>query len=117
MLQLGCFDGGSDTGIIRSHERRDAIALRRCRFPCEQGGCARQKNGGGFQDARKREPSPGHFHVSDRGGGYRSEEHTSELQSLMRISYAVFWLKKKKKVQQMKTDLPTTQSTNEKSQE
>src|SRR3546814_6434049 len=27
---------------------------------------------------------------------YRSEEHTSELQSLMRISSAVFWLKKKK---------------------
>src|SRR3546814_15662518 len=30
-----------------------------------------------------------------RGGGIRSEEHTSELQSLMRISYAVFCLKKK----------------------
>src|SRR3546814_10919852 len=29
-------------------------------------------------------------------GIYRSEEHTSELQSLMRISYAVFCLKKKK---------------------
>src|SRR3546814_10449609 len=29
----------------------------------------------------------------------RSEEHTSELQSLMRISYAVFCLKKKKKHQ------------------
>src|SRR3546814_7879245 len=28
----------------------------------------------------------------------RSEEHTSELQSLMRISYAVFCLKKKKKM-------------------
>src|SRR3546814_10784001 len=28
-------------------------------------------------------------------GDYRSEEHTSELQSLMRISYAVFCLKKK----------------------
>src|SRR3546814_2860968 len=28
---------------------------------------------------------------------YRSEEHTSELQSLMRISYAVFCLKKKKR--------------------
>src|SRR3546814_5292644 len=28
--------------------------------------------------------------------GWRSEEHTSELQSLMRISYAVFCLKKKK---------------------
>src|SRR3546814_1496691 len=33
------------------------------------------------------------------GGGARSEEHTSELQSLMRISYAVFCLKKKKKQQ------------------
>src|SRR3546814_3217932 len=32
--------------------------------------------------------------LSDAG---RSEEHTSELQSLMRISYAVFCLKKKKK--------------------
>src|SRR3546814_1591899 len=32
-----------------------------------------------------------------RTGGYRSEEHTSELQSLMRISYAVFCLKKKTK--------------------
>src|SRR3546814_1772889 len=31
------------------------------------------------------------------GGPFRSEEHTSELQSLMRISYAVFCLKKKKK--------------------
>src|SRR3546814_3177586 len=29
------------------------------------------------------------------GGGWRSEEYTSELQSLMRISYAVFCLKKK----------------------
>src|SRR3546814_8028225 len=32
----------------------------------------------------------------------RSEEHTSELQSLMRISYAVFCLKKKKKLQKKK---------------
>src|SRR3546814_8052870 len=31
------------------------------------------------------------------GSVHRSEEHTSELQSLMRISYAVFCLKKKKK--------------------
>src|SRR3546814_1820390 len=36
----------------------------------------------------------------DRGDRrqHRSEEHTSELQSLMRISYAVFCLKKKKKI-------------------
>src|SRR3546814_3924695 len=32
-----------------------------------------------------------------QGTARRSEEHTSELQSLMRISYAVFCLKKKKK--------------------
>src|SRR3546814_11565469 len=35
--------------------------------------------------------------LSDRQRG-RSEEHTSELQSLMRISYAVFCLKKKKEM-------------------
>src|SRR3546814_2759631 len=34
-------------------------------------------------------------------GGPRSEEHTSELQSLMRISYAVFCLKTKKKTHQL----------------
>src|SRR3546814_6634646 len=33
-------------------------------------------------------------------GKTRSEEHTSELQSLMRISYAVFCLKKKKKTKE-----------------
>src|SRR3546814_1115694 len=38
----------------------------------------------------------------------RSEEHTSELQSLMRISYAVFCLKKKK---QTHTNLLTTDRT------
>src|SRR3546814_3355350 len=32
----------------------------------------------------------------EKSGAARSEEHTSELQSLMRISYAVFCLKKKK---------------------
>src|SRR3546814_4199551 len=37
------------------------------------------------------------FRLGDEFGA-RSEEHTSELQSLMRISYAVFCLKKKKKI-------------------
>src|SRR3546814_2939809 len=44
-------------------------------------------------------PSSGCLHfdpeVVDPDEGRRSEEHTSELQSLMRISYAVFCLKKK----------------------
>src|SRR3546814_9968196 len=41
---------------------------------------------------------PGVSRATDEGSlgfAYRSEEHTSELQSLMRISYAVFCLKKK----------------------
>src|SRR3546814_6633895 len=37
------------------------------------------------------------YNVLVTGHALRSEEHTSELQSLMRISYAVFCLKKKKK--------------------
>src|SRR3546814_6468644 len=38
----------------------------------------------------------GNLKTSLAGCYHRSEEHTSELQSLMRISYAVFCLKKKK---------------------
>src|SRR3546814_4008765 len=49
--------------------------------------------------ARASEPCPRHCAAVRRGSSAvrgRSEEHTSELQSLMRISYAVFCLKKKK---------------------
>src|SRR3546814_1610569 len=46
----------------------------------------------------------GHKHVFDDliPLAVRSEEHTSELQSLMRISYAVFCLKKKKQIHNQK---------------
>src|SRR3546814_4294429 len=45
--------------------------------------------------AHERKPSdPSALPAGDFGGPFRSEEHTSELQSLMRISYAVFCLKK-----------------------
>src|SRR3546814_1722584 len=47
----------------------------------------------GEYDPLLRQP-PGHIRWRGQGEG-RSEEHTSELQSLMRISYAVFCLKKK----------------------
>src|SRR3546814_9814496 len=40
-------------------------------------------------------------------GAMRSEEHTSELQSLMRISYAVFCLKKKKHNTQLLSNTDT----------
>src|SRR3546814_2178668 len=45
------------------------------------------------------------------GPGDRSEEHTSELQSLMRISYAVFCLKKKKSKVQLLLDTTKNTST------
>src|SRR3546814_3967184 len=48
--------------------------------------------GEGPPDARAGSPRARHRGVDRR---WRSEEHTSELQSLMRISYAVFCLKKK----------------------
>src|SRR3546814_4509602 len=64
--------------------------------------------------ADRRARAPGALSAGPSGGarrqpgGGRSEEHTSELQSLMRISYAVFCLKKKnttnlKKVYSRKT--------------
>src|SRR3546814_6604198 len=43
---------------------------------------------------------------------HRSEEHTSELQSLMRISYAVFCLQKKKQPSTDKHNRSTTNTTN-----
>src|SRR3546814_1051780 len=49
-------------------------------------------------------PTPNNL---SRGG--RSEEHTSELQSLMRISYAVFCLKKKTTVQKLQQHQQTHQ--------
>src|SRR3546814_4753536 len=61
------------------------IRERACKTSCE-GRCMRRSSCG---------PGPGRpQEVRDDGGD--SEEHTSELQSLMRISYAVFCLKKKK---------------------
>src|SRR3546814_8498432 len=55
---------------------------------------------GGILLAASHQPLPLIFsHRIDLGAAARSEEHTSELQSLMRISYAVFCLKKKNNIQ------------------
>src|SRR3546814_7739280 len=51
-----------------------------------------------FRYIRKQEELAGEVEPAENAGDHghdRSEEHTSELQSLMRISYAVFCLKKK----------------------
>src|SRR3546814_3539216 len=58
---------------------------------------------------RRRQATPEARELSPVQRGLRSEEHTSELQSLMRISYAVFCLKKKKQntLEQAKTKKTT----------
>src|SRR3546814_9792935 len=48
---------------------------------------------------------------ADMRSSRRSEEHTSELQSLMRISYAVFCLKKKKTAHKYASKQPNRQET------
>src|SRR3546814_9533148 len=62
----------------------------------------------------RRSPTPRRSRVLQRPLQHRSEEHTSELQSLMRISYAVICLKKKKQQQPLhvhpQTSLYYTQS-------
>src|SRR3546814_1234420 len=63
-------------------------------LPERQHECADQRGGG----STRRRPAGGPFGLcwsADLRRAERSEEHTSELQSLMRISYAVFCLKKK----------------------
>src|SRR3546814_9449468 len=49
-----------------------------------------------FESHLAAEPPSVWLHATQMRGVNRSEEHTSELQSLMRISYAVFCLKKNK---------------------
>src|SRR3546814_9135527 len=49
-----------------------------------------------FQASKRTRSKPDRVILALPGGVVRSEEHTSELQSLMRISYAVFCLKQKK---------------------
>src|SRR3546814_1528895 len=54
-----------------------------------------------------------HDYTRKQGVEHRSEEHTSELQSLMRISYAVFCLKKKTTQHITNTIEPTIHDTKE----
>src|SRR3546814_8518701 len=75
--------GGHDHGPPH-HEQRHAVP------EALVGG-----GGGAAEDGEGVDPAA--EHREDRGQDDRSEEHTSELQSLMRISYAVFCLKKKHK--------------------
>src|SRR3546814_8704790 len=73
------------------------VAVRRRHHVDEDGHAIETDERGDHLDATQQRPrAEGEAHVG-RNLGDRSEEHTSELQSLMRISYAVFCLKKKNK--------------------
>src|SRR3546814_7438240 len=76
-------------------------------YPCRTAPRTRNERTAGMKDVKRAwqrmlsgrrldllAPSPVDIELEDIA--HRSEEHTSELQSLMRISYAVFCLKKKK---------------------
>src|SRR3546814_1561305 len=71
-------DDGRDQSLVRGRAARD-----------------RQSHGEGEGDDRDRQPRNAVPPQPIERISLRSEEHTSELQSLMRISYAVFCLKKK----------------------
>src|SRR3546814_7103685 len=80
------------TTLFRSMPKRwHAAAFSMSPIRC--GRCRRMSE----RDERRRGQGVPVALVGAQGGGApaRSEEHTSELQSLMRISYAVFFLKKK----------------------
>src|SRR3546814_5084995 len=73
--------------VIADHITLKSGAAARERLPCE----THAEIVGGIDDGEGLQAM-----VVSIAGTTRSEEHTSELQSLMRISYAVFCLKKKK---------------------
>src|SRR3546814_2002671 len=104
------------TTLFRSHGFRAARTAEASR----RGRARAHPRVRGLREARR--PSRGghshHLHLrrhaiaGGAGGAARSEEHTSELQSLMRISYAVFCLKKKKTTMQKTNDNRTTRTQN-----
>src|SRR3546814_10891531 len=60
--------------------------------------CATEANGPGVDQSSSALPSGLRAIIHNPAHSLRSEEHTSELQSLMRISYAVLCLKKKHRI-------------------
>src|SRR3546814_7316422 len=80
--------------------RSPASAVRYPRSECARSSPARRSRSGWRHELSRRSTGCRQRQCRRAADGtksaFRSEEHTSELQSLMRISYAVFCLKKKK---------------------
>src|SRR3546814_6360281 len=92
--------------------RGGQLQLRRVRFQRDEFLPELRPRPHALPDGRGTEPSRRKLLHRERPLGHpsatRSEEHTSELQSLMRISYAVFCLKKKTLIQTQKTQYSHT---------
>src|SRR3546814_16584904 len=88
---IGKRDRGVGRGLAAAHRRGAPASPRRSRQLCRWRGADALR----ALPRQRARGAPRHRPAASRL--WRSEEHTSELQSLMRISYAVFCLKKKKK--------------------
>src|SRR3546814_5444433 len=78
-------------------QARPAIVLPRYQVRQNHGGGGAVADAPGSEASRDKIPFSTRRRPTDERRAIKSEEHTSELQSLMRISYAVFCLKNKKK--------------------
>src|SRR3546814_4061261 len=100
-------EGGADGRPADLHRRSARRVHPRLCFPDDARQCAVR----GAVPARHLDRAAADRQAPDRdrtrSGRRRSEEHTSELQSLMRISYAVFCLKKKKTINTTITTIRT----------
>src|SRR3546814_9943327 len=101
------------TTLFRSAKGQQTLVLL-VDLGCEGGIFRRDIAAYGVLKPRDRLRRPGMLLPPDAIGimPSRSEEHTSELQSLMRISYAVFCLKKKNNTHRTTHDTTIMQDTN-----
>src|SRR3546814_7699102 len=91
-------------GDLVVHLRRSPVAMQTATAnvaarQARMGAMGRVRGRSKMSPPRFRSGLADHMQKKSPAAVVRSEEHTSELQSLMRISYAVFCLKKKKKKQ------------------
>src|SRR3546814_6636696 len=97
MLGPSSPDSGGRIGATVQPSSRAARAASAC-STCQLGSVQEPRSNSDSATSSTSRRAPPGGSCNSRPGS-RSEEHTSELQSLMRISYAVFCLKKKKKKQ------------------
>src|SRR3546814_1566260 len=111
MLRRGA--EGSERLLRRSRNELCRHQHDRLSGQCLQARAERQLHGNDDPE-RQRQPDPESLNQSWQGGltpahaPSRSEEHPSELQSLMRLSYAVFCLRKKKRTKNSTSEIQST---------